>query len=536
MPSVRDILAMKDAAEAAIPPNERPDTWLGGRAMARAQVLERLLSEGQFADVGAYLVDQGLHGGEAWGVAVAEGLRDTGDWAALDRFSRRAHLVYQNYYIGRAEGQRVYEREARNRRKLAQRVARMAADWLKPHDAVASKDMRARATAIGKEDAPALFLTDLPPPEADTLGQEAHIAWREAAEARVGPGENGQWFQWEAELSGEIYGREQNRTDTSGPASARAAAWRETLAEELAQLAPGALGSLAAFWTAKLARHDFQAEAVTLEMALLLDVALGAGDLETCRRLWDARVDAAVTWYLKAAEELGVLPLAAERMERVGACRRAVLERQGRAAELATFEATMALAREGKRPPPPPVTDKRRITEAVFWELIEAARLDADGTPRPIPEAVAGLRGRLLAFPVSGTIAFERVFAGVLNRLYTVELWALGAQLEGGLMGDDGFENFRALLILHGRKTTELVAADPAAAWRWFAPEGEASEAEDLVTLSWDLMETRGADPERLPDAPQPAPLSDAPLDEAAITRLFPPATRLVDAPRPAAP
>jgi hypothetical protein len=99
-----------------------------------------------------------------------------------------------------------------------------------------------------------------------------------------------------------------------------------------------------------------------------------------------------------------------------------------------------------------------------WWGLIERARAavgdradDRDLPDDPLVPAVVDL---LVALEPAGIIAFGQRYAEVWWSAYRWPLWVAAYLIEGGC-GDDGFMDFRAGLVLQGRRTFERAVADP---------------------------------------------------------------------------
>ena len=92
-----------------------------------------------------------------------------------------------------------------------------------------------------------------------------------------------------------------------------------------------------------------------------------------------------------------------------------------------------------------------------FWEVVEAARLRADGVDE-VPEALVELlRGR----PLADLVAFREVQDELFGReAYRWDLWAAAYVINGGASAD-GFEYFLGWLMAQGRERWESTLTDP---------------------------------------------------------------------------
>ena len=96
------------------------------------------------------------------------------------------------------------------------------------------------------------------------------------------------------------------------------------------------------------------------------------------------------------------------------------------------------------------------MTEAEFWNLIEAARAESDDAQ----ETAEQLGEQLSELEPETLYAFEEQLARLLERSYTWELWGVAYVLNGGC-SDDGFHYFRGWLIAQGREVFERALTDP---------------------------------------------------------------------------
>jgi tRNA pseudouridine32 synthase/23S rRNA pseudouridine746 synthase len=116
--------------------------------------------------------------------------------------------------------------------------------------------------------------------------------------------------------------------------------------------------------------------------------------------------------------------------------------------------------RLGCPPELPPVSDLRKMDEAVFWELIRRSRSDG----REIPEQIMVLDGLLRTFKAAEIKKFATLYAKAMRELYHWNVWALAYAARGGC-SDDSFMEFRTWLILQGDPSLfDLAIKDPAAA------------------------------------------------------------------------
>ena len=125
------------------------------------------------------------------------------------------------------------------------------------------------------------------------------------------------------------------------------------------------------------------------------------------------------------------------------------------ASELDRIDADIAAIEAEERPKPQGKTDPRKMTEDVFWELI-----DAGLGVETLGERLDLLPERLALFKPSAIRGFDKLLREIDARAYRTDVWALAYLLQGGC-SDDAFDAFRGWLILQGRAVFEATLADP---------------------------------------------------------------------------
>lgn len=99
---------------------------------------------------------------------------------------------------------------------------------------------------------------------------------------------------------------------------------------------------------------------------------------------------------------------------------------------------------------PKKTTDKRKIDENVFWELIKLNREKSEDKF----EFIENLSNQLEEFKPTEIKRFERTFLSKYNELHRWEIWALAYIVRRGC-GDDAFDYFKAWVISKGQETFE---------------------------------------------------------------------------------
>lgn len=123
--------------------------------------------------------------------------------------------------------------------------------------------------------------------------------------------------------------------------------------------------------------------------------------------------------------------------------------------ELARIDADIAAIEAEERPRPTGKPDPRKMSEDLFWQLI-----DNGLSEQTIGERLDALPDRLAAFKATAIRDFEKTLRDLDARAYRWDIWALAYLLQGGC-SDDAFEEFRGWLILQGRSVFEGTLADP---------------------------------------------------------------------------
>jgi hypothetical protein len=137
----------------------------------------------------------------------------------------------------------------------------------------------------------------------------------------------------------------------------------------------------------------------------------------------------------------------------------------------------------------PPVTDTRRMDEAVFWELISQARSNAATTL----EQVTTLDGLLRRFGAADLKRFGSFYVRYMRKLYHWHVWALAYAARGGC-SDDAFQEFRSWLILQADPDLlELAIKDPARAARRVPADLELPDGGCLSMIEEAYLQRKGA-------------------------------------------
>ncbi len=103
-----------------------------------------------------------------------------------------------------------------------------------------------------------------------------------------------------------------------------------------------------------------------------------------------------------------------------------------------------------EKPKPKKTTDKRKIDENLFWELIKLNREKSEDKF----DFIENLSNQLEEFKLTEIKRFERTFLSKYNELNRWEIWALAYIVRRGC-GDDAFDYFKAWVISKGKEAFE---------------------------------------------------------------------------------
>lgn len=120
----------------------------------------------------------------------------------------------------------------------------------------------------------------------------------------------------------------------------------------------------------------------------------------------------------------------------------------------------------------------RQMTEAEFWQLIDAARQKGDF----MEEHLEWLIEQLARKSINEIVHFDIQFNRVYQKSYTSDLWAAAYIVMGGC-SDDSFDYFRAWLVFAGKEVYEQAIADPESIMPYLGEE-EVPEFEDLLSCA----------------------------------------------------
>ncbi len=105
-----------------------------------------------------------------------------------------------------------------------------------------------------------------------------------------------------------------------------------------------------------------------------------------------------------------------------------------------------------QKPKPKKTTDKRKMDEDVFWDLIQ----QSDHENQSSGEFLDVLQNKLEAMSATEIKKFKKYLLEKMDELYHWDIWALAYIVRGGC-GDDAFDYFRAWVVSKGKENFEIV-------------------------------------------------------------------------------
>jgi predicted DNA-binding WGR domain protein len=140
----------------------------------------------------------------------------------------------------------------------------------------------------------------------------------------------------------------------------------------------------------------------------------------------------------------------------------------------------------GKKPIEKPVLDERGI----FWRSIELSKKGSEGD---LYVQLDNLRQRLMKLSEEELRSFDRIFWELMDESYRADLWGAAYVIKGGC-SDDGFDYFRAWLIMQGQQAFTEALRDPdglAPRARRGEEMGSEFEFEDIMSIAGAIYEER---------------------------------------------
>lgn len=128
------------------------------------------------------------------------------------------------------------------------------------------------------------------------------------------------------------------------------------------------------------------------------------------------------------------------------------------------------------------------MDRAEFWKVIANARVEAASTDTTV--VLESLTEQLEALDSPALVSFDRVLHELLDESYGWPLWGAAYLMCGGC-GDDGFDYFRAWLILQGEAVYTAALASPDTIADVDIADGDYPEAEDLWYAADEVYEAR---------------------------------------------
>lgn len=131
------------------------------------------------------------------------------------------------------------------------------------------------------------------------------------------------------------------------------------------------------------------------------------------------------------------------------------------------------------------------MTTDEFWELVELAKAQVDGTDDPECERQAELlEGYLSQRSSADIVDFDRIFDECMEQANDWRLWGAAYIINGGC-SDDGFDYFRGWLIAQGRVIFEAAIHDPDSLAEVVDPQRDDYEGECMLYVADNAYEAK---------------------------------------------
>lgn len=210
-----------------------------------------------------------------------------------------------------------------------------------------------------------------------------------------------------------------------------------------------------------------------------------SGEVKWLEELWLQSLEEINSYYWKCNQLLRETEHTREFVLSLFSLQLLVLRAQEDKRKIKVVEENRKFFISGEKSSLPKITDKRQISETVFWCLIDEciANEESSGLSR-----LEILEKKLLCFSASKMKDFQNVLDAKLDELYHFDLWRVACIILGDC-SDDKFEYFRAWIILQGSKIFEL-AKNPKKFGLQITID-EPPYAEDLLYIASSVYEKR---------------------------------------------
>ncbi|MBS2011171.1 MAG: DUF4240 domain-containing protein [Cyanobacteria bacterium SZAS TMP-1] len=125
------------------------------------------------------------------------------------------------------------------------------------------------------------------------------------------------------------------------------------------------------------------------------------------------------------------------------------------------------------------------MDEQAFWYIIASSLEDGGG----YDEQLISLKRILQGMTDDDLIAFQEMVDHMMAQAYRWGLWGAAYIMQGGI-SDEGFEAFRAGLIMKGKDIYEAAVVEPDS----LADIDDVEECEDFLYLACEVYEERNSD------------------------------------------
>ena len=148
-----------------------------------------------------------------------------------------------------------------------------------------------------------------------------------------------------------------------------------------------------------------------------------------------------------------------------------VMKKLGEKQEVDYFTETLQIFKEGKKRKKTSSPDKRKMTEDLFWQLIDESRKETESCS----EQIESLIEKLEQFNATQIKKFQKILFENLARLNHWDIWALAYIARNGC-SDDEFDYFRAWVISQGKKVFDFALKDVNKAAKFIGDEDQQCE------------------------------------------------------------
>ena len=158
------------------------------------------------------------------------------------------------------------------------------------------------------------------------------------------------------------------------------------------------------------------------------------------------------------------------------------------------------------------------MTVDEFWNIVDRVHLNSGGD---IDQKFYLLGVELRQLPLEEVRSFDAHFTECLYRAYQWSLWAAAYIMCGGC-SDDGFWDFRSMLISMGRRTYDRAIADPDSLADLDLEDGDEMQCEGYQYIAGQVEEALGGGDIIADFPPHPKEPSGEPWNKDTVAHFYP--------------